>query len=141
MIRTDLNGLIAGVDVSVGNLSVSGPGTSVGLTDASNYIFLENASQDVSDLNIVSDVNGTIHDQLGLKNASGGPISSGFGEAEPFVLNAGAGDTASIDSTTTYFTFIEAPPPPVPEPSLLTVLGIGILGLIYGNRRKQRRAK
>jgi PEP-CTERM motif len=53
-------------------------------------------------------------------------------------LNAAAGDTASIDSTTTYFTFDEAPPPPVPEPSSLTVLGIGIVALMWAHQRKRR---
>jgi hypothetical protein len=137
---TDLTGVITGVDVSGGNLSVSGPGDS-GLTDASNYIFLcsnGGCNEAISELNEVYYVSGIVYSNLGDKYASGGPISSGFGEAEPFVLDAGPGDTASIDSTTTYFTFTSFTAP-VPEPSLLTLVSIGVLGLISATRSKIRR--
>jgi hypothetical protein len=80
---------------------------------------------------------GTIRTLQGSVNFYGGSIISGAGVAEAFALIAPPGDTATIDSTTTAFTSTTGPyvpPPPIPEPRLVTLLSIGVLGLVCATR-------
>jgi hypothetical protein len=66
-------------------------------------------------------------------NSGSGPglVFSGTGAATPFELISEDGGTASIDSTTTDFTFTTIPIiTPVPEPRLLTMFGGGVLILL-----------
>ena len=130
---TDLNGAIYGLGLSGGNLSSSGPGSGY----AENLFGLSGFGQELYASNLVDDSRGTLTDELGLNTATG-PINFGSGAASPFDLVALAGNTSGIDRTATDFTFITGPAP-IPEPSFLKVLGIGLFGLMIAARRKMGR--
>ena len=123
---TDLDGQITGVGVSGGTPSVSGTDYSY----AQNYLSLSNSSTVQEAYNELTQMSGTIFNNLGY-SASGGPISSGSGSAYPFSLSAYDGSSASISSTNTSFVFIttSVPQPSVPEPNGLILLGVSLLGV------------
>jgi hypothetical protein len=122
---TDLDGEITGVGVSGGTPSVSG----TDFSNADNYLSLSNSSTVQEAYNELTQMSGTIFNNLGY-SASGGPISSGSGSAYPFSLSAYDGSSASISSTNTSFIFgTSVPQPSVPEPSGLILLGVSLLGV------------
>ena len=144
---TDLSDAITGVGVFGGNPAVSGPDTSFPATSFAIYADLlscgnslecpTGSPQVLYALNENYDDAGTIRTSQGSVNFYGGSIISGSGVAEVFALIAQPGDTAGIDSTTTAFTFTTGPyvpPPPIPEPRLVTLLCIGVLGLVCATR-------
>lgn len=146
----DLNGSITGLNVTGGNVSVSGPGTS-GNSYADNSLDICGTGlcylQEFSAENVLYDFSGNIENGLGDYTSIDGPMGIGYGGAVPFDLFAANGYTASIDSTATDFTFTtgSAPPVPpptisqVPEPRLLALLSISILGLVCAIRLKLHR--
>jgi hypothetical protein len=151
---TDLTDAITGVNVFGGNTSVSGPDTSFPFTSFAIYADLLSCAnspecptgspQVLYGLNEMTDQGGGSIEHLQESiNFYGGSIISGSGGAEEFALVAQPGDSASIDNTTTIFTFSTGPyiPPPLPspEPRLLTVLGMAVLGLGFASRIKARK--
>jgi hypothetical protein len=137
---TDLTGPPDGItdlNVSGGNLSVSGPNFSRASTVLQIY-GPDGCSLFTS--NDIIDSDGTI---FNTGNKSGSATSAPFclGFAAPFAVFAEKGNTASIDGTTADFTFTTGPaPPPTPpstaaEPRFLMPLSIGILGLVIKARR------
>jgi hypothetical protein len=130
---------ITAVQISGGNPSASGSGS---FSSALNSLVVGGNEDSLATSNEVDDKNGTIYYYLGF-NSFQGPVFSGGGVATPFYLSATDGDTASIDSTTTSFTFTTGPaslpPPPVPEPRLLALLSIGVLVMAGTAKRRMRR--
>ncbi len=131
---TDLVDFITGIDISGGIPFALG---SSGLSFADNFLFLQsNSGQQFEAYNKVVDLGYATYDYLGI-NSGSGLVSSGFGSAFPFELFADLDDTAGIDSTTTSFTFVTGTG--VPEPSLLALLSIGVLGLMFATRGRLKR--
>lgn len=128
---TDLDGLINGVAISGGHLSVTGPPAFANDNVASNELQLGSY--------FVTDVTYGVGVAIPYYHVYGPPFSSGVGVAEPFLLYAEGGDTASIDDVATYFDFATEPlplPPPnsIPEPSYLNPLCVGFLVFVFFSR-------
>jgi hypothetical protein len=70
-------------------------------------------------------------------DANGEPISSGYGAATPFDLDVIGCCTSFIGGTTTDFTF--STNEGTPEPRLVVLLSVGVLGLLCARRGKLRR--
>jgi len=145
----DLAGQITGASFSGGNLFTSGTGsfsyaqTSIYLSDFSLVPFAD--VQSLDDSNILQDVNGTVTDYS--TDYATGPLLFGLGDATLFDLLASDGNAAGISSTTTNFTFATVagplnPPAPnpyaTPEPGLLALLSVGVLGLGFWKRRARK---
>jgi hypothetical protein len=127
---TDLNGGIYGVNIAGGNLSASGPGAyAENVVGAGGYEILNEINNTPGPTN----TNGAVVQYVDTST----PFVSGSGAASPFVLGATPGSTASIDNTTTDFTFVTGPTPtPVPEPifSILLAIGIPVMGYAAKSR-------
>jgi hypothetical protein len=150
---TDLTDAITGLGVFGGNPSVSGPDTSFPATSFASYAVVLSCAnspecptgspQVLEALNQSYDAGGTISQLQESINFYGGSIISGSGAAADFGLVVEPGDTASIDSTTTAFTFTTGPyvppPPSIPEPRLVTLLSVGVVGLVCATRGRLRR--
>jgi hypothetical protein len=135
---TDLTDAIIGLEISGGSLSASGNfGVSTAENSAEICGTINPCSQAYGAYNEVDDFYGPIYSYLGVTSGSGAIISA-TGDAVPFDLSATNGNSASINSTATSFTFITGPTP-IPEPSLLTLLSIGLLGLGYATKRNPHR--
>lgn len=71
-------------------------------------------------------------DSLGADSTYSLQLVNGFDELR---LVDGAGGSFSIDDFT-YREWVEPNPNPMPEPSVIGLLGLGLLGLVYARRRQ-----
>jgi len=129
---TDLTDQILSLDVTGGNPSASGEDAL-----AENFMTLNGNNGSLEAINAVGSSRGVVTSDIGF-HFSNGAITFGDGIATPFALTLdNGGGIARIDSTTTDFTFVTGHA--VPEPRSLTLVSIGVLGLLGIARCKLRR--
>jgi hypothetical protein len=119
---TDLSGDLTGMEVDPGTLSATG--SYLASASATGTVLCDGCSSSVS-AQVDQDENMPLlseQDQL-----TGSPFASGSGSAEPFLLDAENGDSASWGGTST-FTFDTAAVAS-PEPSTLPMLALALVVL------------
>jgi hypothetical protein len=124
----DSAGNIVGENVTGGTLSATGSDLSyadgIGLTVNSSSSYVQGGNQAYQQSGLSTNQNVT--------SVSGSPFSSGFGQADPFILFARNADSASWDGTPTTFTFTSD----APEPGFTPLLGLGILAAAWVAARR-----